>query len=149
MASGMTIALLIGALLMNFAVTETSGKSSRRWLIATLNAGIIFIYLQLHEWVNLLDVGLSFSTFPQSWRVAWSQASPIFGAAFFTITGFHLLHVLVAVLLLLWFIARIKNISQEKLKAFRLYWNFICVGWFLAFGFVYLLSIDTQGLLRR
>jgi cytochrome c oxidase subunit 3 len=143
LATGMTLALLAGALLMNFVVTETTRKNTRRWLLLTLIVGIFFIVLQAAEWLNLRSAGWSFSTLPQNWRVG-AEALPIFGAAFFTITGFHLLHVVVGVLLLLWFIVRMNIISQEKIKALRLYWNYLCASWLFVFVFLYLLSMNTK-----
>jgi heme/copper-type cytochrome/quinol oxidase subunit 3 len=139
----MTIILLAGVLLMNFAVTETAKKSIRRWLLLTLLAGTLFVALQATEWLNLRNAGLSFSTLPQSWRVG-AEASPVFGAAFFTITGFHLLHVVVGVLLLIWFIVRLNTTSQEKIKALRLYWNYLCASWLFVFVFLYLLSMNGR-----
>jgi cytochrome c oxidase subunit 3 len=142
-ATSMTIALFAGVLLMHFAVTETTKKGIRRWLLLTLIAGIIFVALQATEWLNLRNAGLSFSTLPQNWRVG-AEASPIFGAAFFTITGIHLLHIVVGVLLLIWFIVRLNTTSQEKIKALRLYWNYLCAGWLFVFVFLYLLSVDVR-----
>lgn len=143
LATGMTIALLAGVLLMNFAVTETAKKSIRRWLLLTLIAGIIFVALQATEWLNLRNAGLSFSTLPQSWRVE-AETSSIFGAVFFTITGFHLFHVVVGVLLLIWFIVQLNTTTLEKIKALRLYWNYLCVGWLFVFVFLYLLSMNGK-----
>src|SRR5215813_6045041 len=48
LATGMTVALLIGAFLMNLTTTEANDKNSRRWLAATLLSGIFFIGLQLY-----------------------------------------------------------------------------------------------------
>ncbi len=149
LATAMTVALLAGALLMKFAVIKANSSTSRRWLAATLDSGILFIILQIIVWLNLRNAGLSFSSLPQSWQAVWSEASPIFGATFFTLTGFHFLHVVVAVLVLFWLIVQKNKISQEKVKALRLYWNFICASWLLVLVFVYFLSIDTQGLVSR
>ena len=143
LVTGMTLALFAGVLLMNFAVMETAKKGARQWLLLTLISGILFVALQATEWLSLRNAGLSLSTLPQSWRVG-SETAPIFGAAFFTITGFHLLHIIAAVLLLIWFILRRDTISQEKIRALRLYWNYLCASWLFVFVFFYLLSINSS-----
>ena len=59
----------------------------------TAVGGIIFAALHLREWFGLIDEGVRLFHNP------WGNA--LFGASFFTITGLHLTHVTIGVIVLL------------------------------------------------
>src|SRR5579875_3848805 len=62
-------------------------KAVKGWLMATIMLGIIFLFGQGHEYYNLIkeDVTMSKSEF---------------GSSFYTLTGFHGLHVLIGLIIL-------------------------------------------------
>jgi heme/copper-type cytochrome/quinol oxidase subunit 3 len=56
-----------------------------RWLLITAILGVVFLSVQGYEWIRLVHFGLTLS-------------SGTYGATFYTLIGFHALHVLAAVL---------------------------------------------------
>jgi heme/copper-type cytochrome/quinol oxidase subunit 3 len=101
----------------------------RRWLLATIALGLIFLIGQAIEYRSLLSDGVNLTT-------------GIFGSAFFTATGFHGLHVLggLIALLTLWSVSRSAAFARAGERAFlpiAYYWHFVDVVWVFIFGLVY------------
>ena len=70
--------------------------------------------------------------------------STVFGATFFTLTGFHGAHVTVGVILLLalsfiLYRGRIPGQRAEVVEIVGLYWHFVDLIWIVIFGLVYLI----------
>lgn len=143
------LALLLGivmtTLLLGSSVTllraHTAVKRENRqqfstFMVLTILAGVAFLLLQGYEWSHLLHQGMTVSNNP------WG--APLFGATFYTLTGFHGLHVLVGVLYLLTVL--FKGQRKEKLSTYDesvsmlgIYWHFVDVVWVFVFTSVYLL----------
>jgi len=101
------------------------------WLAATILLGGVFIVGQGLEYWHLLQSGVSVS-------------SNLFATTFFTLTGFHGLHVcvgLVALLIVLGFaVARdFKQNHSASLYAVGLYWHFVDAVWVFVLSVVYIL----------
>jgi cytochrome c oxidase subunit 3/cytochrome o ubiquinol oxidase subunit 3 len=101
-----------------------------RYLGLTLLLGVAFLAGQGYEFVSLYREGMTLT-------------SSIFGSSFFTLTGFHGLHVLIGVA---WVIAVLvrgargayddgKHIGVE---VFGLYWHFVDIVWIFLFTLIYL-----------
>lgn len=141
--------LYTGLLLLNTAILWSSsfparffGRALARgdqrqlklWLIVTAIMGTIFVGLQFGvEYPHLVSLGLT------------PQAS-IFGSAFFTLTGFHGLHVTVGVLFLVitWLRALRGDFAGKRVfavEAVEMYWHFVDAVWVGVFGVVYVPSI--------
>jgi cytochrome c oxidase subunit 1/cytochrome c oxidase subunit I+III len=104
----------------------------RFWLLATVALGLVFLAGQTLEYRSLLDEGLTLST-------------GIYGSAFYTLTGFHGLHVLggLVALLILWSVTQTAAFRRAGEKAFvpiSYYWHFVDVVWLFVFGLVYVLG---------
>jgi heme/copper-type cytochrome/quinol oxidase subunit 3 len=103
-----------------------------RYLLTTAIMGAIFVILQFGvEYPHLVSVGLT----PQT---------NIFGSAFFTLTGFHGLHVTIGVLfLLICFFRTLRGDFSGKrhfaIEAVEMYWHFVDGVWVAVFTVVYLL----------
>ncbi len=112
-----------------------------RYLLLTCLFGLLFLGCQAYEWSKLLQEGL------RPWA---APAEPPFygirnfGATFFTLTGFHGLHVLSGVIYLLvvaWRVARgvyDRLNSYEGVEIAGLYWHFVDLVWVFIFTFFYL-----------
>lgn len=139
-ATVMTFCLLSSSLTMVLAV-QASARGQRqpmvRWLLATIALGVLFVVLHLIEWNHLLGEGLSPFSVPATWG---ANASPLFGATFFTITGLHMLHVLSGVIYLGVTAVR-KRATHEDVEISGLYWHFVDLVWMFVFPLIYLLSI--------
>lgn len=136
----MTLCLLVSSWTMVKAVKASSlGNRAKmgRWLLATIAAGFAFIALHLFEWNRLIGEGLRPFSTPAAWG---ANASPLFGATFFTITGFHLLHVLTGMIYLTVMATR-RSATREAVEICGLYWQFVDVVWLIIFPAIYLFSM--------
>tara|TARA_R100001132_G_scaffold27216_2_gene31568 strand:- start:16358 stop:18622 length:2265 start_codon:yes stop_codon:yes gene_type:complete len=96
----------------------------------TILLGIIFLGGQVWEYTGLLSNGISIN-------------SDLFSATFFTVTGFHGIHVTAGVIaLFVMLLMGLKgNLSSEKTHVFGavgVYWHFVDVVWIAVFGIIYL-----------
>lgn len=107
-------------------------RSTRVWLGATIFLGTTFIAGQIYEFTAFYNEGLGYTT-------------NLFGSAFYTLTGFHGVHVTVGIimlssLLLLSFRGKLKRDRAETVEVVALYWHFVDIVWVLIFTIVYLLA---------
>lgn len=136
----MTLCLLASSLTMAKAVSASllgNRTSMVKWMAATIIAGLLFIVLHLIEWRWLIGEGLRPFRVPATWG---ENASSLFGATFFTITGFHLLHVLSGVIYLCVTAAR-RNATREDIEICGMYWQFVDAVWLIIFPAIYLFSM--------
>ena len=139
-ATVMTLVLLSSSVAMVLAVRASSlGKVTGAvgWLVATALGGIIFDVLHIHEWLGLIGEGVR--PFHNPW------GTPMFGAAFFTMTGLHMLHVSIGVVYLLVIAVGFgrRKFSATDVEVSGLYWHFVDLVWMFIFPLVYLLSAKT------
>ncbi len=141
----MTLVLLSSSLTMVFAVAAARKgrkRTARRWILATMLFGTAFIVLHMMEWQHLMHEGLYPFELPKEWLDEWPDASPMFGAAFFGITGLHMFHVFTGVCYLGIIATRIRKFSAEDVEVSGLYWHFVDLVWMFVFPLIYLLSVD-------
>ncbi len=106
-------------------------RAGRRWLMATIALGLVFLGGQAVEFTTLYREGATLS-------------SNLFGATFFTLTGFHGAHVTIGVIWLCFVLARAfaGGVTRENHIAVELgglYWHFVDLVWIIIFTVVYLL----------
>ena len=133
----MTAILLTSSLTMLGAVrAATAGlASATRGLVATMLLGAAFAALHLREWFSMFGEGWSPSHNPLG-------GSPLFGAAFFGITGLHLLHVVSGVIAIgvVTVLFRRGRLDSTYIETTGLYWHFVDLVWMFVFPLVYLLN---------
>ncbi|HYK91716.1 MAG TPA: cytochrome c oxidase subunit 3 [Acidobacteriota bacterium] len=140
-ATLMTIVLLSSSLTMVMAVRSAkTGKRAGvvRWLLATAVGGVAFIVLHAREWIGLIDEGV------RLFRNPWG--TPLFGGAFFTLTGLHMTHVGIGVIYLSIIAvgqAR-RKFKPEDVEISGLYWHFVDLVWMFIFPLVYLMSARSS-----
>jgi heme/copper-type cytochrome/quinol oxidase subunit 3 len=105
-------------------------KSFRLWLGATILLGAVFIFGQSLEYAELIAKSVT-------------PARNLFAATFFTLTGFHGLHVLCGLIALasLLFLAFGRSFGQKQISglgAISIYWHFVDAVWIVIFSLVYL-----------
>ena len=103
------------------------GLKRMLWITAAL--GTVFLLVQGSEWARLIGFGLTLQ-------------QGTFGATFFTLIGFHGLHVLGAViwLLVVLLLAKKNRFSADRRTGVELcgiYWFFVCALWVALFVLVY------------
>jgi cytochrome c oxidase subunit 3 len=133
----MTFVLLTSSLTMLGAVRAASEgrRTAVRWLSATMVLGTAFAALHLREWFAMIHEGWSPSHNPLG-------GSPLFGAAFFGITGLHLLHVVCGVVAIgvVTLLYRRGRLDASYIETTGLYWHFVDLVWMFVFPLVYLLN---------
>ena len=105
------------------------------WLGATTLLGAVFVSVQCYEWVHLRHEGL--------WWDNAKGASTVFNSSFFTLTGFHGLHVTIGVIFLaittlMAMAGRFTPHRHDFLTCVSLYWHFVDVVWVLLFTVMYI-----------
>lgn len=136
-ATVMTAVLLTSSVTMVMAVRAAKlGIRSHvvGWLAATLLGGIAFVVLHAGEWHGLIEEGVRL--FKNPW------GNPMFGAAFFSLTGLHMTHVSVGVIYLGIVAAGQARgkYTSEDVEVSGLYWHFVDLVWMFIFPLVYLMS---------
>lgn len=121
-----------------FVVLALSGaqRGNRRsmlfWLSLTVLAGASFVGMQVYEFTHFVHEGLTLKT-------------NLFGATFYTLTGFHGTHVTIGVIWLatLLVLAIRGKLTPDKalnLEIAALYWHFVDVVWIGLFLVIYVLK---------
>jgi cytochrome c oxidase subunit 3 len=132
------------AMAVNYAYRRDRVKTTVLILLTAL-FGAAFVGMQAFEWSKLIHEGL------RPWENPWGAAQ--FGAAFFTITGFHGTHVTIGVIMLL-IVARKawrgdldherpggltrRKGRYEMVEIAGLYWHFVDLVWVFIFALFYL-----------
>ena len=106
-------------------------RRQMRWSLASmalaLILGVCFVVIQLHEWS----------------QKTYDMTSNLYGSLYFTITGFHMLHVIVGLIilmmLLLWIaLGYFDDRRYAAVTIGGLYWHFVDVVWLFVFATLYL-----------
>ncbi len=127
-------ALLLGSsmsiMLAERGLKKNSVRSMKAWLIVTIALGTIFLVGQGREYLRLIHENITLS-------------GSVFGTSFFTLTGFHGLHVFVglvilSVILLLTFLGDYDHPGKPAaLPVAAVYWHFVDIVWMIVFTVVY------------
>ena len=126
--------LLMSSLTMVLAVNAAKAKDDRNtnlWLTATALLGSLFVGGQVYEFTVFYNEGLGFTT-------------SLFSSSFFTLTGFHGVHVTLGVIMLMALVgiivrSRVPGDKAEVVELVGLYWHFVDVVWVVIFTLVYLI----------
>lgn len=114
-----------------WAGTRAISRGSRQGLVGglavTLVLGLTFLGITSWEWVH------------EPFR-PWSHA---YGSIFYTLTGFHALHVFIGALMMSMFLVRTRRglysaNNYAAIEAGSLYWHFVDVVWLVVFSSIFL-----------
>ena len=141
-SSVMTFCLLTSSITMVMAVAAAKRAdigATMKWLGGTMAGGLAFLILHANEWMTLIEEGLR----PTS--NAWGETA-LFGATFFALTGLHMTHVTIGVVLLLVLALGYKNgrYPADYVEIGGLYWHFVDLVWMFIFPLVYLMSVAAE-----
>jgi cytochrome c oxidase subunit 3/cytochrome o ubiquinol oxidase subunit 3 len=125
--------LLMSSLTMVLAVSAIQRGDHRRtrtWLLTTGTLGALFIGGQVYEFTAFVREGLGYTT-------------NLAGSAFYTLTGFHGVHVTVGIIMLMGLVVmslrgRLPRERAEAVEIVGLYWHFVDVVWIVIFTLIYL-----------
>ena len=125
LTGGWCMAVGLGKLKAGFAVT------ARRWILLACGSGVVFATLKAVEYAEKLQAGHGFG-------------NDAFYTVYFLLTGFHLVHVLVAAVLLA-FMARgirrghYQHDSYLDVESSGIFWHMCDLIWLLVYPVLYLL----------
>ena len=132
------------AMAVNYAYRRDRRKTTALVLLTAM-FGATFVGMQAFEWSKLIHEGV------RPWENPWG--APQFGAAFFTITGFHGTHVTIGVIMLLVMARKVargeldrqapgfltgRKGRYEMIEIAGLYWHFVDLVWVFIFALFYL-----------
>jgi len=102
------------------------GKNPFAWLITTILLGTTFVGIQAAEWTNK----------------AFTPSSDSFGSLYYVITGFHMAHVVVGLLMLctvLTWLWRADRPDQSlPIRLASVYWHFVDAVWLAVFFSIFI-----------
>jgi len=127
--------LLMSSVTMVLALSaqqRSDFERARVWLVTTALLGATFISGQVYEFTGFVKEGMGYTT-----NVASSS--------FFTLTGFHGVHVSVGIIMLMSLVVmsargHLPVQRSETVEIVGLYWHFVDVVWILIFTVVYLIK---------
>jgi cytochrome c oxidase subunit 3/cytochrome o ubiquinol oxidase subunit 3 len=127
--------LLMSSLTMVLALAGIQRGDHRRariWILTTALLGLVFVSGQVYEFTTFYRDGLGYTTNLQS-------------SAFYTLTGFHGVHVTVGILMLISLYVmslrgKLPTERSETVEIIGLYWHFVDVVWIVIFTVVYLIN---------
>jgi heme/copper-type cytochrome/quinol oxidase subunit 3 len=132
--SASSFVLLMSSLTMVLAVSSATRhdlRNARLWLTITALLGGLFIAGQVYEFTTFYREGLGYTT-------------SLFSSSFYTLTGFHGVHVTVGIIMLMSLVGmlsrdRIVGSKAETVETVGLYWHFVDIVWIIIFTLVYLI----------
>jgi cytochrome c oxidase subunit 3 len=127
-----TIILVASSFTMQWAVwlvEHRRRKEARRWIIATIIMGALFVSNQAYEWIHL--------------TTRWYTNA--YGSVFYITTGLHGLHVIIGLVAMSFLLVRMKGQTGDpgELAAFQgvsYYWHFVDVVWVGLYSALFLLK---------
>ena len=129
LASSVTMVLALAA------AQKRDVQRMRLWLLTTALLGMTFVGGQVYEFTLFHEEGLAIDT-------------NLFGTTFYTLTGFHGVHVTVGILMLLSLIGmsiaqRLPPDAAFPVEMVGLYWHFVDIVWIVIFTVVYLIPTPS------
>jgi heme/copper-type cytochrome/quinol oxidase subunit 3 len=136
--AAMTVIMLTSSLTMLVALEAAKAADKAKafqWMIITAAAGVLFTLLHIRDWMGMINQGVTLFHNP------WSPAP--FGAAFYSITGFSLMHISVGTIALFVVAIRYKGgrYTADDVELFNLFWQFIGLVWLFIVPLVYLMNL--------
>jgi cytochrome c oxidase subunit 1/cytochrome c oxidase subunit I+III len=124
------IASSVTLFLAERALHHGNNRGFRRWMIVTVVFAIIFIGGQLAEYRTLYNDDVTIDR-------------NLFTSTFFTLTGFHGLHVIAGIVMLaiatwLSFRGELVKGRDTSIRAISVYWHFVDAVWIVVFSVIYL-----------
>lgn len=107
-------------------------KAFHYWMAGTIACGGVFLYGEISEYMKMLHKDVTISR-------------NVFGSTFFTLTGFHALHVTVGLIMMSILLAlslkdRLRVRHGVAVQSISYYWHFVDIVWAAVFSTIYLWS---------
>jgi len=120
LSSSLSMALALGA------IQQGRVGALIRCLLVTALLGALFLVIKGLDYAHM-------------WREGFTVSSSLFGSCYYLLTGFHALHVLSGVVLLVYLAAaaaggRFSAQEHVRVECSELYWHFIDIVWVILFA---------------
>ena len=129
-----TVFLLLssGTIYLAERALEKTRTGFTLWMSTTILLGGVFLFGKMREYSSLLHKDISISR-------------NLFGSTYFTLTGFHAIHVTLGLMMLITLLSlivtgRLGANQETSFKAVSYYWHFVDLVWVMVFSVVYLWS---------
>jgi heme/copper-type cytochrome/quinol oxidase subunit 3 len=114
------------------SIMNNDRRKMKLFLLLTLALGATFLSVQIFEYYQLIV------------HEGFTPSGSLFGAGFFTVTGFHGFHVFIGLVWCAWVIRqafqdRFTPHNYMRIEIFGLYWHFVDIVWIILFPIIYLL----------
>jgi len=134
----MTLIMLTTGLTMLLALkaAKLDDKAGAfRWLMLTALGGVIFTVLHVRDWMGMINQGMGLLQNP------WGPEA--FGASYFVITGFSLLHISVGTIALFIVALRYKGgrYNADDIEVMNVFWQFVGLVWLFIVPAIYLMNL--------
>lgn len=132
LATAVLLASSIPAHLAGHALRAGRTAAAVRRLVLTAVMGLVFLGLKLHDWLT----------------AGFTVSSHAYGTIFFTLTGFHAMHMVVGIILLLGLAAKVAGgvyraqspgAGTGGPEAVIYYWHFVDAVWIAVFSTIWLI----------
>jgi cytochrome c oxidase subunit 3 len=138
-----TFVLICSSVTVVLALTATARGEQRLtqiYLALTIALGATFMVVKGFEYADKFHHGL----YPGGPGLTHYPSGGLFAACYFTLTGFHALHVFGGLVMLSWLlglalVGRLGPERSERVELIGLYWHFVDVVWIFLFPLLYLL----------
>jgi len=104
------------------AARDNRAPACRRWLLLAIGLGGAFVAIKLLEYANEIAAGAGFET-------------STFFTLYFLLTGFHLLHVVLGMVILA---AVLRNAEAGAVETGTSFWHMVDLVWVVMFPIIYL-----------
>jgi cytochrome c oxidase subunit 3 len=134
----MTVIMLTSGLTMLMALRAAKAgdkKGTFRWMTITAAGGVLFTLLHIRDWMGMLSQGAGLFSNP------WGP--PAFGASFYAVTGFSLLHISVGTIALVVVALRYMGgrYNADDIEIVNIFWQFVGLVWLFIVPLVYLINV--------
>jgi nitric oxide reductase NorE protein len=126
-----TIVLLTSSWFVALAITAARVRqcaTARRWLLAALACAAVFVAVKAIEYAEMIGAG-------------HLPASGTYYTYYFSLTGLHLVHVLIGSGVLFWMRARVATVESDHdihaLESGASFWHMVDVLWIFIFPLIY------------
>lgn len=134
-AGALTVCLVASSFTLMWSKTSLFKQKIKRFKTAmgiTILLGIIFLAGQVYEYIDL-------------YRKEITVQMDVFGSSFFTLTGFHMLHVTMGIIMIAMLFgmsfSRFRLVTSAGIRGVEVYWHFVDVVWLFIYFYVYITPI--------
>lgn len=121
-----TVVLILSGIFMVAAGYKHGTERSKTFFALAIATGAFFLGVQGYEWTNLISYGMT-------------MTSGVYGATFYLIIGCHALHVIAAMIAMVFYYRKYTKdqFGKDGMLALQIYWLFVVIVWPILYGLVY------------